>query len=427
MTAPPTRTPAGVGSGVGSGSGVGTHSGAPTVRTTSGPVRGDGTTTRSRAARRWRRVGWVVALLALLGVVALILALVTSPGSKLPLAPDSTQPRGAKALAQVLEAQGVDVHYTRDADEAAQLAGPGTTLLVVPGLTWDSLDDDQLRALAATRADVALVAPDDATLAAFVPELDDAYGYDPLGAGPSCDDPDARAAGTVSDQGGGYVASGSSSDRTVTLCFPVDTADVGSYAVVQGATRVAVYDDARLFTNRDVAQAGNAALALRMLGRHHDLVWLLPDDRAQASGDAGPAAASVLPTWCWALLGWSLVVVLVLALWRGRRLGPLVPEDLPVVVRAAETTRGRARLYRAGRTRGHAAAGLRARTAQRLATRLGLPRGTEPVGLVTAVARATGRPAPDVHDLLYGPPPTTDDALLALARRLDDLESEVHP
>ena len=40
-----------------------------------------------------------------------------------------------------------------------------------------------------------------------------------------------------------------------------------------------------------------------------------------------------------------LTAGLAAAIWRGRRFGPLVPERLPVTVRAAETTEGRARLY----------------------------------------------------------------------------------
>src|SRR4029079_16437584 len=111
-----------------------------------------------------------------------------------------------------------------------------------------------------------------------------------------------------------------------------------------------------------------------------------------------------------------LLVVVVAALWRGRRLGRLVTERLPVVVRAGETTRGRGRLYRRGRSYGHAAAALRAGTAARSAARLGLP-GWAPAPLVAAAAaRATSRRPADVEALLYGPPPTDDRGLADLAR-----------
>ena len=121
-----------------------------------------------------------------------------------------------------------------------------------------------------------------------------------------------------------------------------------------------------------------------------------------------------------------LLVVVVTAVWRGRRLGRLVAEPMPVVVRAAETTRGRGRLYRRGRSYGHAGAALRAGTASRSAARLGLPRSAPAPLVVDAVARATGRRPADVEALLYGPPPTDDRALAQLAHDLDHLESEVH-
>src|SRR5690606_41722785 len=54
-----------------------------------------------------------------------------------------------------------------------------------------------------------------------------------------------------------------------------------------------------------------------------------------------------------------IVVVVLLAWWQGRRLGPLVTEPLPVVVRASETVEGRGRLYRSRRARDRAAEALR--------------------------------------------------------------------
>src|SRR5690606_35517589 len=101
-----------------------------------------------------------------------------------------------------------------------------------------------------------------------------------------------------------------------------------------------------------------------------------------------------------------LVLTVVVLLWGGRRLGRVVTEPMPVVVRSAETTLGRGRLYRRARDHAHAAAGLRAGCATRVATRLGVPPSARPEVLVAAVARATGREEAAVGALLYGPPPT---------------------
>src|SRR5262249_58144981 len=94
---------------------------------------------------------------------------------------------------------------------------------------------------------------------------------------------------------------------------------------------------------------------------------------------------SLIPAQVYAVAIQLGVVVVLLALWRMRRLGPLVTEPLPVVVRACETVEGHGRLYRSRRARDRAAAALRAAALGRIVTRLGPPRD--------APARA-GRPAP---------------------------------
>ena len=75
----------------------------------------------------------------------------------------------------------------------------------------------------------------------------------------------------------------------------------------------------------------------------------------------------------------EIAVALVLAaLWRMRRFGPLVFEPLPVLVRASETAEGHGRLYRSRRARGRAAAALRSASVARITTRTGLPQTASP-------------------------------------------------
>ncbi|WP_315897922.1 DUF4350 domain-containing protein [Isoptericola variabilis] len=230
----------------------------------------------------------------------------------------------------------------------------------------------------------------------------------------------------------GVTAAG---DADATLCWPDGTGAAALAQVRQevpsssGARErtVTAVDDADLLLNGTVLDEGNAALALHLLGANERLVWFVQDPLDVTSGaDEGAPGSAVLPPWSQTVALWALLVALVAVVWRGRRLGRLVPEDLPVVVRAAEAARGRGRLYRRSRSRGHAAAGLRAATADRVARRLGLPRSADATAVTDAVVRATGLPAPEVADLLYGPPPADDAALTALARRLDTLESEVY-
>ena len=242
----------------------------------------------------------------------------------------------------------------------------------------------------------------------------------------SCDDPDAVAAGSITASGG-LLATGPGA----VVCFPAPDASVdqgGAYGVDEsGDRRIVALADMAPLTNERLAEQGNAALVLRALGRHERLVWYIPSlDDPGVGDDAEAAPGQLLPPVVPILALQLLLVVVVTALWRGRRLGRLVTEQLPVVVRSGETTRGRGRLYRRARAYGHAAAALRAGVAARSAGRLGLPRSAAAPLVVDAISRAVGRRPADVEALLYGPPPTDDRGLAQLARDLDHLESEVH-
>jgi hypothetical protein len=82
-------------------------------------------------------------------------------------------------------------------------------------------------------------------------------------------------------------------------------------------------------------------------------------------------------------------------------------------------------LYRSRRTRGRAAAALRTATVERLAGRLGLTRASPAETVCQEVARRTGRDPAEVREILSGPAPRDDAALVALATSLDTLEGQV--
>ncbi|MEV7972734.1 DUF4350 domain-containing protein [Cellulomonas sp. NPDC089187] len=387
-------------------------------------VLGDGTTAATRAAGRWQRWRWVL-VAVLVAAVAGVAALLPEPRtSATPLAPDNPTDSGGRALAQVLGDQGVEVEYVRTSAAAVAAARPGSTLMVTSDL---ALSRDQVEALAGTAADLVLL--DSPALASAA--TDGRMSFTTTGPAlarhtAQCADPDARAAGAV--RAGGAASTGVTGPWSSTLCFPLDDGShvYGSWS--QDDRRIDLIGDALLFSNSRVTEEGNAALALRVLGRHDHLVWYIPalDDLGAQPEPGASTVTSLLPPQALPLGLLSLVVLLTAAIWRGRRLGPVVAERLPVVVRAAETTRGRARLYRRGRAHGHAAAALRAGAADRCARRLGVPSSAAPEHLIDALVRATGRDATTLGALLYGPPPTDDAGLRTLARQLDDLESEVH-
>lgn len=393
-----------------------------TVTTTAEPVvQGDGTTAGGRARRRWRTARWPLAVLVLLVLTGLGAAALRPQTSTTPYSPDSTGPDGARAVAQVLAAQGVEVELVRTTGEAVARADEGTTLLVIGTYL---LTDQQVADLADVEADVVLAEAESWHLEQLTDGvLTSSYASDRGTQPAACSDEDAQAAGEITSSGLGVSAP--SGDAVVCFSAPQDPT-TGAYAVVvDEGRRIVALDDMRLLTNDLVDEDGNAALVLRALGHHDRLVWYLPSYNDTGSA-AVPSAGQLLPRWTGPLALQLLVVAFALALWRGRALGRVVTEPLPVAVRAAEATLGRGRLYRRSRSRGHAAAALRAGAARRAAARLGLPRSAGAPEVIDALARATGRSTEQVAGLLYGPPPTDDAGLLLLARALDELESEVH-
>ena len=95
------------------------------------------------------------------------------------------------------------------------------------------------------------------------------------------------------------------------------------------------------------------------------------------------------------------------------------------VVRAAETTEGHGRLYQSRHARAQAAEALRGAVRSRLGRAAGLPPGAGQDAVLAALAQRAGTGTAQISGLLYGPAPRTDQALLALARDLDQLEREV--
>lgn len=394
------------------------------------------------AAAWWRRNRSLVGIAAVV-LLGLVLAVALTPrGSGDPLAPDNPAPEGARAVAQVLGREGVDVQEQSVLQDVVEAASPGTTLLV---LQSSLLAPDQLRQLRGTGADLVLVDPPLPVLQVLAPELSLGGASPDYTAAPGCDDPDAVVAGDARGGGSRYVAAdaapvpgvereAASPTAEVFVCYAPGTGtnpDAGSYAVVDDPgqeRRVVVHGQPDVLTNQWLAEEGNAALALRSLGRQDTLLWYRADpfDVALDDGEAAaPSPVDLLPRW----VGWAAVQLLVVAavavLWRFRRLGRLVPERLPAVVRSAETTEGRARLYRAAGARATSAQVLRRATAGRLATRLSTGSVSDPATVARLAAAASGRDPVSVGLLLDGPAPTDDAGLVRLADDLDRLEREV--
>jgi hypothetical protein len=375
-----------------------------------------------RRTRRWLIAGAVV--------VALFAALVTATAflpespDRMPLSATNPRPNGVRALAQVLERNGVEVVQETTLAEAVAAAPALTTLVVV--LTQD-LSEAAIAELNQVRADLVVVHAGGYGVTSIDAltegRVTTDYWWSPTDLPPraDCSDPDAEAAGTLTASDAALYPL----DYGVVACFanPDEVALYASLYTREHRVTVIAGDD--WLRNDTILEEGNAALALRVFGRRAKLVWYLPGGDAVATGTeaGGPFDLfTLLPPWSRAVLAVLLVAGASAALWRGRRFGALVPEPMPVEIPASEVAGGLARLYRQAGSRGHAAAGLRAATLHRLARRLGLPASAPAELVVERLGQHTGYSPEYLHGLFYGPPPPTDAALVELATALTDLE-----
>ncbi len=375
------------------------------------------TPTVGRAARR--AAFWVVIGVVVLAVVVLLLVLRGRAVAGIPLAADNPAPQGAMAVAEVLRQQGVDVIETgslAETEDALEGRSHDATVLL-----WDIdllLDADQHDRLLLAGGDLVVLDP------TFLELEDLAPGVAQAGASDGefdadCDLGAVEKAGSVDAAGSAYRIV---DDVDAVGCL----ADDDRYGMVQveraGAT-ITLLGLTEVLMNGEITKAGNAALALNLLGAHDTLVWYIPtvDD---LSDQAPQSIADLTPAWVTPAAIMLLLAALGAVLWRIRRVGPLVVENLPVVVRASETMEGRARLYERSNSRLHALDALRVGTVTRLATTCGLSRTASVGEVVDAVAALTGRDRTAVADILIDHAPSSDAELVHLSDQLLRLETD---
>ncbi|MFI9288060.1 DUF4350 domain-containing protein [Streptomyces werraensis] len=385
-------------------------------------------TSASPTARQvWTRSRGVALALVLLVVAAVAIAVLRSDARHGRLDPRSAAPSGSRAVAELLADRGVDTRVVTTLAEAADAAGPDTTLLVaVPDLLTPRQQTRLRTATEDSGGRTVLVASGVASVERLVPGVmaDPANSLDST-LEPDCDLPAAVRAGSADTGGIRYSSAHPDADecyrshRLATLLrvpAPSGTGDT----VLLGAPDILLNDR--------LDEHGNASLALQLLGSRPHLVWYLPTPAdATAGTEDEKSFFDLLPSgWLWGTLQLFVAAALA-ALWRARRLGPLVPEKLPVAIRASETIEGRARLYRKADARDRAALALRSATRVRLAPLVGVP-GTQahaPEALLPALSARLDGDGPSPHTLLFGPPPGDDAALIRLADQLDALERQV--
>ncbi|MBC9725464.1 DUF4350 domain-containing protein [Streptomyces sp. TRM68367] len=388
-------------------------------------------TSASPTARQvWTRARGIALALVLLIAAAVAIAVIRSDARHGELDPRSADPYGSRAVAELLADRGVSTRVVTTLSQARAAAGADTTLLVAdPDLLTHTQQNRLHTTLHESGGRTVLVAPGSPSVERLAPGVtaDPATSLDSA-LSPACDLPAAQRAGNADTGGVRYTTTHLDADE----CYPSERLATllripepsGGDTVVIGAPDILINDR--------LDEQGNASLALQLLGSRPHLVWYLPSLSDSSVTDTGGDERSffdLIPSgWLWGTLQLFVAAALA-ALWRARRLGPLVPEKLPVAIRASETVEGRARLYRKANARDRASAALRSTTRTRLAPLVGVPvpQAHAPEALLPALsAHLHGHGDGQALDsLLFGPPPGDDAALISLADQLDALEREV--
>lgn len=383
---------------------------------------------RDRLTSAWLRVRAPLAVLAFVAAgVAVIVLLAPAAKSNTYLDPAGTDIGGTKALVDILGQRGfrvTSVYSPADALDAIrtspQGARPAVTLLITRP---DLLTAAQRAQLGRADADLFLVEPGATSLATLAPAITVANLNAPFGTpvDPACDIAGARLAGSANT--GEITYHGPS---YATGCYPVD-GNPSVVRYVRVGRIITVLGTGLPLSNRLLAVEGNAALALNLLNAHRDIVWLTPEPKIAkpaplASGSKRP---SLIPGAAWLVVLQLGVALVLAAAWRARRFGPLISEQLPIVVRASETVEGHARLYQSRRARDRAATALRDDMLGRIQPALGLVAGAPADAVADGIASRSRRSRQEILAIVYGPAPATDADLVRLADDLDELEREV--
>ncbi|WP_405898046.1 DUF4350 domain-containing protein [Streptomyces sp. NBC_00727] len=385
----------------------------------------------------WLRTRGLLLAVLLLVVAAIALAATRSGDQHGRLDPRSADRYGSRAIAELLKANGISVRVVTTLRDATSATGPDTTLLVAtPGLLTPHQQNTLRTATAGTAGRTVLLGADPTSVSRLAPGVQAKTPTSVVARPPDCLLPAARRAGSVETGGVRYDANG----LDAIACYPA--AGLPSVLLLRQPTAgdTVLLGSADFLYNEHLDRQGNASLALQLLGSRPHLIWYLPsptDPSATGPADDGSAENNtangessfidLIPSgWLWGTLQLALAAVLA-AVWRARRLGPLVAERLPVAIRASESTEGRARLNRKANARDRAAASLRHATRTRMASLVGVsPREAHlPAVLLPALSARTGPAHGDLNVLLFGPAPSEDSALVLLADRLDSLEREV--
>ncbi|WP_150460764.1 DUF4350 domain-containing protein [Nesterenkonia ebinurensis] len=381
------------------------------------------------AASRWQF--WVFLLVGVL-IVGLLTQLLETSDTET-YGTQNTDLDGYAALANVLADHGVEIRRTYSAEVTRDLLAEQSdagVVVMVRGFQPEERFVDELRAEWENGRQVLWLSSETTLLSQLLGPAVQSGQAIPTGAagtpqeleaGSECAHPAAEAAESVQSPG--------RSLQVDTGCFPME--DGESFVLAETESGMA-FTAPEAFTNQRITDAGNAALALGLLGgspAHDDvsssLIWYTPSGADTVGADQWDSPLDHLPGWFWQLFWWLLLCAGVATFAAGRRYGPVVSEPMPVSVPAGESAEGRGRMYQRANAVAETAQVLRSAHLLRLSRLLRLGRGADPQAIAEAAARAAGADLQQVTALLQQPEIQSNDDLVSYAQALAGLEEEV--
>jgi hypothetical protein len=293
-----------------------------------------------------------------------------------PLDPNSAAPDGTKGLMEVLRELDARVEIGGDGPDG----GTGTALLLI-----DDLDDERRDAvLAWVRAGGVLVVLDPSSqITQAKPVGPTQIGFVDAPLDRNCDLPALRDVKLISAPGGVLFEVGAGE----TGCF---TRDEGAWLLVQqvGSGTVVRLGGASALTNSQLGEDDNGLLAVSLLAPRAGTQVHVLQPPPPGAGDKG--LTDLIRPQLKSSIVQLAVAFVVLALWRGRRLGKPVPESQPVQIPASELVVAVGNLLQRAKGRNQASRLLADDLRRTLAERLGLPASTPPERVAEVVAARTG-------------------------------------
>lgn len=381
---------------------------------------------------RWQF--WIV--LALAGVVAAAGMQLLDGDDAEPYGLDSTNLDGYAALASVLEDEGVQIHRAYSAQVAADLMqehGEAPVVVLARGFQPQPQFVAELSQQHQQGRDVLWMSDSASVLAeALGDELQTGPAIPTAAAGTPTTLEASQVCGVEAASSAERLRAPGGSLQTEAGCFPVEPpADDSAegYALAQTSSGWA-FTAPDAFTNQHITEAGNAALALGLLGADAtsddvDLIWYTPTGADATGAQQWSSPLDHLPQWFWPLAWWLLLCGVLAMLVAGRRFGPVVSEPLPVSVPASESAHGRGRLYQRSNEVAATARTLRSAHLLRLGRLLRLGPAPDAEVIAEAVARESGWEDQKVTELLISPEVGTNAQLSSYAQQLAQLENDV--